>query len=451
MCAPRSPRPSDSPSAQVRVIVPDTGGGFGQKMHVMPEDLAVAAAARLINRPVKWIGDAAREPRLGVPGARGARGDRGRRRRAGRPARPSRARLVRCRVATHLPAHGPPSSPWAPRPSCRARTARPPMRTRSLAVATNKPPLGAYRGVGMTDGRVRVERALDLCRGPARPRSRRDPPAQPDLARRLSVHLRGGLRLRQRRLSDGPRDGARPRRLRARSSRSATPRGGTAGSSASGIACYTEYTGMGSETIARRGMVRRAGPRGGHRLDRRRRQRRGSRVLSVPGPRPCHDAPLRLWRTGSACRSSRSTSPAGHRRPRRPARGRSRAGAPSRRAVAVARRGGGPCGRAPRDRRRRARGEPRRPRAERTAGSACAVCPERAVSVAELARIAHSRGAGRAPRCAGAGSDGGLRPARARRSRAPSTWRPWKSIAETGRVRCARTRSWRTAGPSSTR
>jgi carbon-monoxide dehydrogenase large subunit len=39
----------------VRVIVPDTGGGFGQKMHVTPEDLAVAALARRAGRPVKWI------------------------------------------------------------------------------------------------------------------------------------------------------------------------------------------------------------------------------------------------------------------------------------------------------------------------------------------------------------------------------------------------------------
>ena len=39
----------------MRVIVPDTGGGFGQKMHVMPEDLAVAALARRAGRPVKWI------------------------------------------------------------------------------------------------------------------------------------------------------------------------------------------------------------------------------------------------------------------------------------------------------------------------------------------------------------------------------------------------------------
>ncbi|MDP2700578.1 MAG: molybdopterin-dependent oxidoreductase, partial [Candidatus Rokubacteria bacterium] len=33
------------PEGHVRVIVPDTGGGFGQKMHVLPEDLAVAALA----------------------------------------------------------------------------------------------------------------------------------------------------------------------------------------------------------------------------------------------------------------------------------------------------------------------------------------------------------------------------------------------------------------------
>jgi carbon-monoxide dehydrogenase large subunit len=43
------------PERRVRVIVPDTGGGFGQKMHVMPEDLAVAALARAAGRPVKWI------------------------------------------------------------------------------------------------------------------------------------------------------------------------------------------------------------------------------------------------------------------------------------------------------------------------------------------------------------------------------------------------------------
>jgi len=41
------------PEGHVRVVVPDTGGGFGQKMHVLPEDVALAALARVAGRPVK--------------------------------------------------------------------------------------------------------------------------------------------------------------------------------------------------------------------------------------------------------------------------------------------------------------------------------------------------------------------------------------------------------------
>jgi len=40
---------------QVRVVVVDTGGGFGIKGHAYSEDLIVAAAARRLGRPVKWI------------------------------------------------------------------------------------------------------------------------------------------------------------------------------------------------------------------------------------------------------------------------------------------------------------------------------------------------------------------------------------------------------------
>lgn len=45
-----------SPS-RVRVIAPDVGGGFGPKAIFYGEDAVVAAAARLLNRPVKWIED----------------------------------------------------------------------------------------------------------------------------------------------------------------------------------------------------------------------------------------------------------------------------------------------------------------------------------------------------------------------------------------------------------
>jgi carbon-monoxide dehydrogenase large subunit len=42
---------------QVRVVMPDVGGGFGQKMFLLPEEIAVPLAARLVGRPVQWIED----------------------------------------------------------------------------------------------------------------------------------------------------------------------------------------------------------------------------------------------------------------------------------------------------------------------------------------------------------------------------------------------------------
>ncbi len=41
----------------LRVITPDVGGGFGPKYCIYPEEIAIAAAARLLRRPVKWIED----------------------------------------------------------------------------------------------------------------------------------------------------------------------------------------------------------------------------------------------------------------------------------------------------------------------------------------------------------------------------------------------------------
>ncbi|MFP5022541.1 xanthine dehydrogenase family protein molybdopterin-binding subunit [Pseudonocardia phyllosphaerae] len=45
------------PERAVRVTVPDMGGGFGQKCVVGREEIAVAAAAHRLDRPVKWIED----------------------------------------------------------------------------------------------------------------------------------------------------------------------------------------------------------------------------------------------------------------------------------------------------------------------------------------------------------------------------------------------------------
>jgi carbon-monoxide dehydrogenase large subunit len=45
------------PRDRVRVVAPDTGGGFGQKNGLYPEYILCLEAARRIGRPVKWIAD----------------------------------------------------------------------------------------------------------------------------------------------------------------------------------------------------------------------------------------------------------------------------------------------------------------------------------------------------------------------------------------------------------
>ena len=45
------------PENQIRVIAPDVGGGFGGKNRLMPEDIAVAAIAMKVGHPVRWIED----------------------------------------------------------------------------------------------------------------------------------------------------------------------------------------------------------------------------------------------------------------------------------------------------------------------------------------------------------------------------------------------------------
>ena len=46
---------------QMRVVVDDVGGGFGMKTGMYPEDGVIAFAARLLQRPVKWVADRSEE------------------------------------------------------------------------------------------------------------------------------------------------------------------------------------------------------------------------------------------------------------------------------------------------------------------------------------------------------------------------------------------------------
>lgn len=53
---------------QVRVVVRDIGGGFGMKSHLYPEDGAVAFAARMLRRPVRWCAERGEEFLAGSQG-----------------------------------------------------------------------------------------------------------------------------------------------------------------------------------------------------------------------------------------------------------------------------------------------------------------------------------------------------------------------------------------------
>ncbi|MCV3735193.1 xanthine dehydrogenase family protein molybdopterin-binding subunit (plasmid) [Rhizobium sp. TRM96647] len=45
------------PEHKIRVVAPDVGGGFGGKNRLMPEEIAIAALAMKVDHPVRWIED----------------------------------------------------------------------------------------------------------------------------------------------------------------------------------------------------------------------------------------------------------------------------------------------------------------------------------------------------------------------------------------------------------
>jgi carbon-monoxide dehydrogenase large subunit len=239
--------------SRVRVIVPDTGGGFGQKMHVMPEDITMAALARAVARPVKWTetrrenltaASQAREARLELEAAADRDG----------VLLGLRARLVSDAGAYHIHPLTQALEPFGTAAILPGPYRTPAYAYECMAVATNKPPLGAYRGVGMAFATFAMERTLDLLADrlgldPAEIRRRNLIPrdAYPFRSAGGFVYDSGDLPT----ALEQALDLAGYERLK-REREDARGRGRLLGV---GLACYTEYTGMGSETYRRRGMV----------------------------------------------------------------------------------------------------------------------------------------------------------------------------------------------------
>src|SRR2546428_1928131 len=148
------------PEAAVRVIAPDGGGGFGPKMHLYPEDLVACAVARKLGRPAKWVEDR-RENLLAMTQAR-EQGIEG-------PVavdRDGRLMALRGDITCDSGAYSVYPLTAVLEPMGTAQILPGPYRLpayaySTMAVATHKAPVGAYRGVGMTVGVFVMERLVD--------------------------------------------------------------------------------------------------------------------------------------------------------------------------------------------------------------------------------------------------------------------------------------------------
>ncbi|MEE2997122.1 MAG: xanthine dehydrogenase family protein molybdopterin-binding subunit [Pseudomonadota bacterium] len=145
---------------QLRVISPDVGGGFGSKNRLMPEEVMVCAASLKTGRPVRWLEDRrenitannqAREHWYRITAYADGQG-------------------VILGIEAELIVDAGSYSIWPSGPfmetGMAARNLPGPYRIPALSVktwtvATNKPPLGPYRGVARPGACFAIERTLD--------------------------------------------------------------------------------------------------------------------------------------------------------------------------------------------------------------------------------------------------------------------------------------------------
>jgi carbon-monoxide dehydrogenase large subunit len=238
------------PESRIRILCPAVGGGFGPKMHLYPEDIVVAELARRLRRPVRWLEDR-RENLLASAQARdhvnhveiGARKD-------------GTLLAIRSTLICDSGAYSVYPVTASLEPLTAAGILPGPYKLAALAydayaVATNKCPAGAYRGVGMALGTFVRERLVDMV---AR-RAGLDPA---DVRRRNFVDA-GELPFAT--ASGLVVDSGNPRESHERAlagadyaSIRATPAPAHGTYRGVGVAAYTEFTGMGSGTFRRRGM-----------------------------------------------------------------------------------------------------------------------------------------------------------------------------------------------------
>ena len=142
---------------RVRVLAPDTGGGFGPKLAVYPEDVLVPALAHRLGRPVKWIQTRAEF----MQSSHHAREQRHTARLAA--SRDGRllaldVRIVKDVGAYHAFSISEPTNTIIHLPS---QYRVPALRAEAMSVVTNKVASSPYRGAGRPEAVFVIERLLD--------------------------------------------------------------------------------------------------------------------------------------------------------------------------------------------------------------------------------------------------------------------------------------------------
>jgi aerobic carbon-monoxide dehydrogenase large subunit len=145
---------------RIRVVAPDVGGGFGPKARLYPEEIILTALAMQLDDPVRWIEDRnehlltaahTRDHHYIVTAYADAQG---------------RILGIDCDITVDAGAYG----LWPQGPYQEANMAArclpgpytiPNYRARTYTVATNKAPLGPYRGVGRPGACFAIERTID--------------------------------------------------------------------------------------------------------------------------------------------------------------------------------------------------------------------------------------------------------------------------------------------------
>jgi aerobic carbon-monoxide dehydrogenase large subunit len=246
----------------VRVECADIGGGFGQKCHVYPEEVVVSALALRLGRAVKWTEDrsenllASSHARDQIVTVRAAADEEGRLLAIDADVLCDTGAFGVYPHGHILEALGTPAMIPGP-------YRLPAYRARGRAVATNKCPEGAYRGVGLPVSAFVHERVMDILAaelGIDRAEIRRR-----NLVRSEEMPY---TTLTNQRYDSGDYPAALETALEwigyaefAREREAAAAEGRRLGL---GIACYVEYTGINSHVFRGRGMVGIAGYDGAH-------------------------------------------------------------------------------------------------------------------------------------------------------------------------------------------